>query len=72
MILGLGSRPRTDKYKRRQIDIEPRKRLGHDEQETLSKEQYHLDQQCRGLKSDHPSSTRQQAIVLGRISIRKR
>ena len=39
---------------------------------TLSKEQYHLGQQCRGLKSDQPSSNRQQAIVLGRISIRKR
>ena len=35
---------RTDKYKRKQIDIEPRKRLGHDKQETLSEEQYHLGQ----------------------------
>ena len=46
----LGSRPhprtsnslRTNKYKRKQIDIGPRKWSGYDGQVTLSEERYHL------------------------------
>ena len=52
--------------------IRPRKRLGHNEQVTLSKKRSLLGQQSGGLKSDHLSSTGKQATVLERINFRKR
>ena len=46
-------------------------RVGHNKQVMLFEEPNFLEKQSGGLKSNHPTSTRQWATMLGRISFRE-